>query len=88
MMRAAQQAFVEHIATLPRGAYSSPLFSRFWSRTRLIHTLRLRMKSFFEDQTQRARKRRSTSFWIGWRIRSAVVSKALTDYLAAAGKQT
>jgi hypothetical protein len=46
------------------------------------------MKSFFEDQTQRARKRRSTSFWIGWRIRSAVVSKALTDYLAAAGKQT
>jgi len=36
-----------------------------------------------EYQTQRARKRLSTSFWMDWRVRNAVVSKKCTDFLTA-----
>jgi hypothetical protein len=39
--------------------------------------------SFLEVQTQRARKRLSTSFWMAWRVRNALASKTYTDFLTA-----
>jgi hypothetical protein len=40
-------------------------------------------EEFLKYQTQRARKRLSTSFWMVWRVRNAMVSKTCTYFLTA-----